>query len=178
MTCATLLSAGCGSSKMGSSTPSSAKPPSSSSSTVATVDEAPTSANTLTRAQAINAVNRICAQAYARIARFDPSNNKPGTKDDIAQSARKVAGYERTEASELRGLKVPAALAGDLKQIAEDIKTYSDDTARYGKYIAIYAKTKDPRPGRALVAAGNKVHAHMAAIAERDGFTQCAKATP
>jgi hypothetical protein len=152
----TLAAIGCGSSSSTTTSSSSAKDPTSAHRTA--------EVNTM-----VAEANAICMRLNAKKGAAPPAS----TEQAVGRVAPKVAADERTAVAELRKLTPPATMASDWKQILADAETLTAGTARLGAY----AQANDLVGAQPMIRASQQAQKQMSALAETDGFKECARWT-
>lgn len=162
-----LIASGCGgSSKSSTHTESSALAGSTTQqASTSSPKQASTSSKPLTRTQLIAKADAICKRVNARLASSTAHNHQ-----QIVRIAAQLAAFERTATGELMQLVPPAELATDWSQIVAGVRALADTTARYGEYAA----SNQLANAQKFIVAGRRRTRQAAAVAKRDGFTDCA----
>jgi len=125
-------------------------------------------ATRLTSAELIAKADAICARVHAEF-----HANGYSSLQSMALRAPRVAADEQTGARELRELTPPAAMADDWKQIVENAEAIAAETAKLGE-DAKHDTLAELTP---MLNTGEQRDRRVLAIAARDGFKQCAKAS-
>jgi hypothetical protein len=124
-------------------------------------------ANALTRAQLIAQADAICASTNAAL-----SASRIKSSSELARILPQAAAYDRAETIQLRKLVPPASMANDWKQILVGVQKFAEATSA----VAADAQTNKLAAATRLVAATERTHEQTAAIAKRDGFSDCGEA--
>lgn len=91
----------------------------------------------------------------------------------IARLAPRLAEDERKGAAELRALRAPASMASDWNTIVTSARAIAEDTAKLGRY----AKENNLKAAAPLFSADRQSQQRALAVAARDGFKQCSRAS-
>lgn len=164
LTAGALAVAGCGGSSKGGATTAASGPTqavSTGAASTATVKLA--SGKPLSRAEWIVRGDAICAPANKRRA-----INTVKSSLEIVPVLRRLAVYDKTEATELGQLAPPPSKSGDWRQIVYGLQLLGQYTVKAAEYAP-----SDPSAVSPLLAKSNQAYAQLAAIAKRDGFKFC-----
>jgi hypothetical protein len=165
-----LAVAGCGGSSKSTATTAASTPPATT--TTATTPTATVTAAAVTFASGtplshtvwIARGDKICAHANTEL-----STGTLRSPQAFASALSRAAVYDKTEASELGKLVPPASEASDWKQIVNDIQLFGEYTSK----VAEDTRAGNNEAAHPLLLQGEAIHARLAAIARRAGFTQC-----
>ena len=168
------VASGCGSSSSTTTTTTTAaSTPATTASTttppVATVPAPPTialaSGTPLTRAQLITKGEAICTRLNAQLG--------ASTAKSLAELARALpvaAAEEKAEFVQLVKLVPPATMASAWREFLAETKQWSEDSEK----LAISTQTQQLSLTAPLVQSTRAIHEHLAHVAERAGFKECA----
>lgn len=120
----------------------------------------------LTRAQLVARADAICRQVTAKLETVN-KGRAVSTPQQIARAAAGASGFEQSALDELGKLTPPAALEADWKRFVAGAQSLADDTASLSESV------NDPAVARRVIASAEATQKQMAAIAKRNGFTDC-----
>lgn len=127
----------------------------------------------LTQAQLAAKSNAICGPLNAHLAMTEY-----GTAPHLALHGQTVYAWERAALSELEELVPPSTLAGDWTAVLTGLRTLADHTERAALMAkALIAKHVLIEKAFPFLAADQYAGERAAAIAERDGWHECAQVT-
>ncbi len=120
----------------------------------------------LTQAELIAKADAICTHLHIQ---FHEHGIK--TDQDFARYVPLLGVHEQAATAQLRKLVPPNSMASDWKRILDGTQTAANDTTKLGQY----AKEHSSQPTASLLATGQQAQQEVAAIAQRDGFKDCAR---
>ncbi len=153
---------GCGKSASTTSTQATSSAPVSSTAPISST------AKPLTRAQLIAKADLICKRVNARhaVSSFD-------SKSAYTRLLPPLAAYQLAAVAAMRRLTPPASMAAAWQQMVGDALIFAQAVKKLGED----ARANDLKAGRAVSLAGAQANTRMLAIAQREGFQDCAHAT-
>lgn len=113
--------------------------------------------------------NALCTQLHAKMKQVGPAK----TTQDLAEVARKLAGFEQQQLEAMHKLTPPASMAADWKQMVQGAEEIAEAAGTLSTDVQL---KKDKAAGEALKQVGS-VEQHIKPIAEKDGFTSCEELT-
>jgi hypothetical protein len=122
----------------------------------------------LTKSELIAKADAICAHVH-----HEYHAHGYTTAASIARQAPLVAAAEQAGVNEMHKLTPPASMAADWNKVIAGAQTVASDTATLAKY----AKEGNRKAMTSLFATGLGSQQQALAVAARDGFGDCAKAS-
>ncbi len=119
----------------------------------------------LTRSEWIKKGEAVCSKLNAQLAA-----NTAKSTSEFARILPQAAAYEHTELVTLAKLIPPASMALDWRQFLTETKEWSENSLK----IAQATPPGQFKIDTPLAVATKNIHEHLAAIARRDGFKECA----
>lgn len=174
LTMITLVASGCGGSSKAEVTTSASSTTTTTTASTSAVTPTPTpkvavvrlaSGTPLTRAEWIKKGEAVCAKLNAQLAA-----NTIRTPSDFARVLPQAAAYERAEFNSLVKLAPPASMSKDWQHFLTATEEWAENSLK----VANLATPGNFNINTPLAVATKNIHEHLAAIAKRDGFKECA----
>lgn len=127
------------------------------------------SAKPLTQKQLAARADAVCSQLHDKVKKLGPAKGAEG----FVHLTAKLAGFEQQQLNAMRKLVPPKHLASDWKQILEGVQELSATVAT----VSTDVQAKDKKQADLELRQVAAVEKKTAAIAKRDGFTQCTTIT-